>query len=212
MRSLQNVPLSFVLLGLLTLVVGCADNPVAPTALDAGASDSAGAPDASAAKGAPHPYHLVWDTFKDGFSVGAPDAKWFYFGAGPFVGDDGITTTSRSSGLRVVSRGTNATTGEPAFTLSLGQEGSADNPFGLPGTIDHVKWFAHMNAVTPSGIPGFEAVEGQELSCEATMSGETFGTAGHPFGSAVANAEDDFRLATVTMSASTSRRSCTSSS
>jgi hypothetical protein len=146
-------------------------------------------------------YHLVWDQFKDGFSVDGPDAKWFYFAAGPHVGNDGTVTTSRRSGLRVVSSGTNQATGEPAFTLSLGQEGSPDNPFGLPGTVDHVKWLAFMNAATPSGVPGFEAVEGQELSCEATMSGETFGTAGHPFGSAVANAEDDFRLATVTMSA-----------
>ena len=194
---------SLFLLASLVVVAGCTDNPVAPTALDAdaGASALAGAPDASAAQASGRAYHLVWDQFKDGFSVGAPDAKWFYFAAGPFVGDDGIATTSRSSGLRVVSRGTNATTGEPAFTLSLGQEGSADNPLGLPGTVDHVKWFTHMNAVTAAGIPGFEAVEGQVLSCEATMSGETFGTAGHPFGSAVANAEDDFRLATVAMSA-----------
>lgn len=146
-------------------------------------------------------YHLVWDQFKDEFSVGTPDAKWFYFAAGPFVGDDGLVTTSRRSGLRVVASGTNTTTGDPAFTLSLGQEGSVDNPFGLPGTIDHVKWLAFMNATTPSGVPGFEAVEGQVLRCETTMSGETFGTAGHPFGSAVADAEDDLRLAAVTMSA-----------
>ena len=183
------------------LVSGCDSQAPDSAHRVAEAQASADLSDARAVHPSGRAYHLVWDQFKDGFSVGAPDAKWFYFAAGPYVGNDGIATTSRRSGLRVVSSGTNAMTGEPAFTLSLGQEGSADNPFGLPSTIDHVKWLAFMNAATPSGVPGFEAVEGQVLRCEATMSGETFGTAGHPFGSAVANAEDDFRLATVTMSA-----------
>ena len=68
--------------------------------------------------------------------------KWFYFSAGPYVGDDGIVTTS-NKGLEVVSSGKNPITGEPGLsTKTLAQE---EENGGLPGAIDHVKWLAYMN-------------------------------------------------------------------
>jgi hypothetical protein len=138
-------------------------------------------------------YRIVWDDFRDGFTTGTADAKWFYFSFGPFVGNDGIEHTSRRGGLRVVSPGTNPITGRPAFTLTLGQE--AENG-GLPGGLDHVKWLAYANHLATSGVPGFDAVDGHELSCETIVDGRTFGTRFHPFGDAVDDHDDDLRLAT----------------
>lgn len=140
-------------------------------------------------------YRIVWDEFKDGFSVGAPDSKWFHFAAGPYVGDDGVVTTS-NQGLNVVASGTNVDTGQPAFVRTIGQE--EDNG-GLPGSLDHVKWLAYTNHLSSSGVPGFDAVPGQELSCQATVRGQAFGTAGHPFGDAVVDPDDDLRLASVAL-------------
>lgn len=145
-------------------------------------------------------YIAQWDDFRQGFSVGAANSRWFYFSAGPYVGDDGVITTG-SRGLRVASSGTNPTSGEPAFVRTLGQEGSVDNPLSLPGGLDHVKWLAYMNHTASSGFPGFDLVPGQRFSCNAIVGGRTFGTAGHPFGAAVDNANDDARLATVAMNA-----------
>lgn len=138
---------------------------------------------------------VLWDDFSDGFSVNVPDAKWFYFAAGPYVGDDGIVTTAQN-GLRVTSSGVNPATGEPAFVRTLGLE-SVNG--GLPGGLDHVKWLAYMNHLSSHGYPGFDAVMGEELTCEATLSGRTYGTGGHPFGGAVSNPNDDIRLAGVAM-------------
>jgi Family of unknown function (DUF6081) len=136
------------------------------------------------------------DDFSNGFSTQGSDAKWFYFSAGPYVGNDGIESTS-SKGLRVVSPGTNPRTGQPAFTKTLGQEDdSAGNPFGLPGGVDHVKWLVYANHQAPtSGVPGYEATAGQVLSGNARISGRTFGTQGQPFGRAVKAPNDDLRLA-----------------
>lgn len=137
------------------------------------------------------------DDFSNGFSADGPDAKWFYFAAGPYVGNDGIESTS-SKGLRVVSSGSNPRTGKPMFTRTLGQEDDPDgNPNGLPGGVDHVKWLVYTNHQTPSGVPGYEAAEGQELSGRMTVSGRTFGTQAQPFGRAVKNPNDDLRLASV---------------
>jgi hypothetical protein len=137
------------------------------------------------------------DDFRDGFSAQGPDAEYFYFAAGPYVGNDGIESTS-SKGLRVTSSGTNRRTGKPAFIRTLGQEDDGvGNPFGLPGGIDHVKWLVYANHQTPGGISGFEAAPGQELSGQARISGRTFGTQAHPFGRAVKNPNDDLRLASV---------------
>lgn len=146
-------------------------------------------------------FRIVWDNFHDGFTIGTPDAKWFYFAFeqnGTIdIADDGRTTTS-PHGLNVVSRGTNPMTGNPAFTRTMPQE--SDNPFGLPGQLDHYKWLVYMNHRSMRGAPGFDAVAGQELSFEAWISGHTFGTDGHPFGSAIADPEDDLRLAATAMS------------
>lgn len=146
----------------------------------------------------PPPYIDEWDDFRTGFSVGSPDSRWFYFSAGPYVGDDGVITTGHQ-GLRVSSSGTNPTTGKPAFVRTLGQEGSADNPLSLPGGLDHVKWLAYMNHTASSGFPGFDLVPGQRFACSAIVGGRTFGTKNHPFGNSVA--KDDLRLASVAMNA-----------
>jgi hypothetical protein len=141
----------------------------------------------------------VWDDFRGGFSVGTPDAGWFYFQSGPFVGDDGIAATSPAGSLTVRASGTHPGTGQPAFTRTLGQEGAADNPDALPGGLDHVKWLAYMNHLASSGVPGFDAVAGRELAFQTELSGESFGTDGHPFGAAVSDPGDDVRLAAAAM-------------
>jgi hypothetical protein len=137
----------------------------------------------------------MWDDFQHGFSVGSPSATWFYFSAGSYVGDDGIATTS-ASGLRVVAGGTHRQTGEPAFRRTLAQEASND---ALPGSLDHVKWLVYLNHRSARGYPGFDVGPGQTLTCEARLSGRTFGTAAHPFGEAIANPNDDVRLACCAM-------------
>lgn len=137
------------------------------------------------------------DDFSSGFTTEGPEAKWFYFAAGPYVGNDGTETTS-SDGLRVVSSGTNLRTGKPMFTRTLGQEDDIDgNPYGLPGGVDHVKWLAYTTHQTPTGVSGYEANAGEELSGHMQISGRTFGTQGHPFGRAVKTPNDDLRLASV---------------
>lgn len=141
-------------------------------------------------------FRLVWDDFRNGFTIGTDDAKWFYFSSGSYVGDDGIIRTIRD-GLRVFSSGNNPNTGEPAFVRTIAQE--EDNSLGLPGGLDHAKWLVYMNHTASSGFSGFDAIPGQELSCETTILGQTFGTAGHPFGTVVKNPNDDLRLGSVAM-------------
>jgi hypothetical protein len=135
-----------------------------------------------------------WDGFKTGFSVGTPgtNVKWFYFGAGGFVGDDGIETTD-VRGLTVRSKGT--VDGHPAFTNTVAQEAQS----GLPGGFDHVKWLVYMNHFSSGGYPGFDALPGQQLVCQATIGGTSYGNAQHPFGAAVSNPNDDPRLAAMAM-------------
>lgn len=133
---------------------------------------------------------MVWDDFSTGFK----DEAWFYFSAGPYIGNDGNVTTS-NKGLEVVSKGTNPVTGEPAFTRTLAQE--TENG-GLPGAIDHVKWLAYMNHSSTKGFPGFDAASKKVLSFESTLSGRTFGTTNHPFGDAVTD-PNDIRLASFAM-------------
>jgi hypothetical protein len=57
----------------------------------------------------------------------------------------------------------------------------------------------YANHLASTGVPGFDALPGQELSCQATVSGQGFGVAGHPFGGAVVDPEDDLRLASVAL-------------
>jgi hypothetical protein len=138
---------------------------------------------------------VLWDDFSDGFSVNTPDAKWFYFADGSFVGNDGVVSTS-ARGLDVAAGGTNPATGQPAFVSTLAQE---QENGGIPGDLDHVKWLAYMNHTASSGYPGFDAVPGREVACDTWIRGQTFGTANHPFGDAVVDPDDDLRLASVAM-------------
>ncbi|MFD7813864.1 DUF6081 family protein [Streptomyces sp. NPDC059785] len=133
---------------------------------------------------------LFDDDFSGGFGTSGPDARWTHVPFGGGVGEDGTATTS-ARGLRLAASGTNPRTGEPAFTLTLGQH----EPSGLPGGLDHVKWLSYPNRKTPGGLLGFPAEDGRELVHEARMSGTTYGTAGHPFGAAVTDPHDDPRLA-----------------
>lgn len=138
---------------------------------------------------------FLWaDDFSDGFHTEGPGAKWAYVPFGPGVGHDGVPSTS-PRGLRVVPRGTNPRTGEPAFTQTVGQH----EPGGLPGTLDHVKWLAYANQHSSGGLLGFDAEPGHELTCEARLSGAVYGTAGHPFKDAVVRPEDDPRLSMVSL-------------
>ncbi|MFT3776177.1 MAG: DUF6081 family protein [Minicystis sp.] len=59
-----------------------------------------------------------------------------------------------------------------------------------------------MNNQSSKGVVGFDAVPGQELACEARVSGQVFGTHGHPFGhQAVWDPDADPRLGAVATSA-----------
>lgn len=138
---------------------------------------------------------VLWDDFQNGFTVNTEEAKWFYFAAGPYVGNDGIVTTS-TEGLRVVSSGINPTTGQPAFVRTLGQE---EVNGGLAGGLDHVKWLAYMNHLSSGGYPGFDAPSTGELVCETWISGRSYGVGEHPFGDAVVNPNDDLRLGSIAM-------------
>ncbi len=143
-------------------------------------------------------YSLTWDDFSHGFTVGTPTSNWFYFAAGPFVGNDGVLTTS-SKGLYVRAPGSNPNTGLPAFTLTMGQEGSPENPYNFPGGFDHVKWLVYANHGATSGYPGFDAVVGQELKFDTWIGGQSYGNEFNPFGNAVTDPNDDVRLAAPAM-------------
>lgn len=129
---------------------------------------------------------LFRDDFHQGFDAASGSGNWFYFSSPPFVGNDGTETTS-SHGLQVSA---------PQFDLTVAQ----DDPNGLPGGLDHVKWLVYANRFN-GGLPGFAAVPGRELSVEATVSAQTFGTAHHPFSTAVSDPDDDLRLASAALNA-----------
>jgi hypothetical protein len=129
---------------------------------------------------------LFRDDFIHGFDVGSADSNWFYFSAGPFVGNDGIETTG-PHGLRVTA---------DRFHNTVSHQDEAN---GLLGGIDHVKWLVYASRFN-GPIPGFAAEPGRVLSVEATVSAQTFGTEHHPFGDvAVDDPEDDLRLASAAL-------------
>jgi hypothetical protein len=136
---------------------------------------------------------LFEDDFRTGFSAGAPDARWRFVQARADLTANDADVTLDRFGLRLTAPGRNPTTGEPAFTKTVPSE--VDNPGGLPGFVDHAKWIAYVNRQASSGVQGFDAVPGRVLCCDATISGRTYGTAGHPFGDAVRDPDDDLRLA-----------------
>jgi hypothetical protein len=149
----------------------------------------------ASAPAAAHPgYRVVWDDFDQGWSANAPGARWLNFSVGSFVGDDGLVSTAGHQ-LSVVAPGVNPVTHLPAFLKTVGWDEPDLTPF------DHVKWLAVMNHVSSRGVLGFDAVAGQELVCEATVSGQIFGAHQHPFGNAVKDADQDPRLGAVATSA-----------
>lgn len=144
--------------------------------------------------------HLLREDFGSGFAP-APAGPWSLFRydgrlGGSYIADDGVTATSASEGLSVRAAGSNPTTGDPAFTRTMAQED--DNAFGLPGQLDHFKWLAVSSRTAASGWPGYEAPAGRELVTAWSVAGQAFGTAGHPFGAAVPDPDDDLRLGALT--------------
>ena len=127
---------------------------------------------------------LFRDDFHQGFDAASGSGNWFYFSSPPFVGNDGTETTG-AHGLHVSA---------PQFDLTVAQ----DDPNGLLGALDHVKWLVYANRFS-NGVPGFAAESGRELSVEATVSAQTFGTAHHPFGAAITDPDDDLRLASAAL-------------
>ncbi len=141
---------------------------------------------------------ILYDDFRN-FRAGGPGCKWSYFAAEGHVGNAGIEHDS-SDGLRVIADGTNPDSGEPAFSNTVAQEGDRDNPERMSGGLDHVKWLVYSSHESSHGFPGFDAHEQHELAFEMKLGGRTFGTARHPFGAAVDDAEDDIRLASFALS------------
>jgi hypothetical protein len=140
-------------------------------------------------------YTWMWDDFSQGFSADDPySSPWFYAQLGSFVAADGNVTADGTDKLRVASSGANPYTGLPAFTLTLPQDSEAQS--GVPAQLDHAKWVTYMNHPASSGLPGFDAVYGEELACQTWIGGQTHGTEFHPFGIEVQDPQDDVRLAT----------------
>ncbi|WP_306364996.1 DUF6081 family protein [Nocardia sp. CC227C] len=128
----------------------------------------------------------------DDFSSGLTADRWSHAAIGPLMMDDGVVTTA-ADGLRVVAKGVNDVTGEPAFTSTLPRE--EENGYGLTGALDHLKWLAYAKHDPERGLPGFDAEPGWVLTFESWLSGCTYGTALHPFGDTVS--ADDHRLAAI---------------
>ena len=62
-----------------------------------------------------------------------------------------------------------------------------------------MKWMIDTQHRSSNSVPGFDAVPGHELQISMRARGRTFGTAAHPFGSAVTNPDTDLRLASFAM-------------
>jgi hypothetical protein len=125
----------------------------------------------------------VWDDFQNGFTLGAPgsSSKWFYQQVGALVYNDGTPDTDRH-GVHINPLGKNPHTGQPAYTFTAGQEDDpTQNPYGLPGDIDHPKFLAYANHIASTGVPGFDLIPGQEMACEVEMWGENYGVDKDPY-------------------------------
>jgi hypothetical protein len=132
---------------------------------------------------------LFHDDFGGGFDT---TGTWLPQSSGGLPAGDGIPTTS-AAGLTVTPTGTNPVTGEPAFVATAAQ----DDPAG--GTADHVKWLAFPQRTASTGLPGFDIPVTGSLTCSITMSGQSHGVDGNPFGRAVADPHSDVRLAAADM-------------
>ena len=53
--------------------------------------------------------------------------------------------------------------------------------------------------VSSNGVPGFDAVVGEELRINMWVRGQIFGPSAHPFGGGVTDLETDLRLASFAM-------------
>lgn len=138
------------------------------------------------------PYRRVWDDFTVPWK---DNTAWSLLQpADTYTADDGCADPSMGR-LVIHSCGVNHRTGEPAFRNTLSQS------TGWLAAFDHAKWIAVMNNLSSNGLPGFDAVEGQELACEATVSGEVYGIHHHPFHDAVIDPDDDPRLGNAAISA-----------
>jgi hypothetical protein len=130
------------------------------------------------------PTVLLEDDFGSGLDL---SSTWALLSRPPSLfADDGPVSTS-SEGLHVKAAGTNPLTGEPAFTKTV------------PGDSDHVKWMADPQQLSSNSVPGFDAVDGQELRCSMWARGRTFGADRQPFGDAVVDPGADLRLASFAM-------------
>jgi hypothetical protein len=126
---------------------------------------------------------LLAEDFKEGLDL---TRTWALTSIESFTADDGVVSTS-PNGLHVRTASTNPATGEPAFTLAAA------------GELNHLKWMADTQRVSANAYPGFDAVRGEILSCTMWGGGQTFGTAAHPFGTAVTDPQSDLRLASFAM-------------
>ena len=118
------------------------------------------------------PQILMEDDFRQGLDL---TKTWALTRFPPLSSPTTASRQRRISGLHVKAAGTNSLTMEPAFTKTS------------PGEADHVKWMADTQHLSSNSVPGFDAIPGQELRCILWARGRTFGTAAHPFGSAVTN-------------------------
>jgi Family of unknown function (DUF6081) len=130
------------------------------------------------------PEILIEDAFRRGLDL---TDTWAITRLPPRLSaDDGIVSTS-ARGLFVKAAGTNPQTGEPAFSeTSTGED-------------DHVKWMVDTRHLSSNSIPGFDAAVGKEIEISMWARGRTFGTAAHPFGTAVVDPNTDLRLASFAM-------------
>ncbi|MFE0464620.1 DUF6081 family protein [Kitasatospora sp. NPDC058965] len=101
--------------------------------------------------------------FRDGFAAG-PD-RWE---PRPDAADGRATTGP--DGLDVVPAGVDPATGRPAFARPTGPE--------PPSAF--LRWAAVARATASSGLPGFDARDGELLSCSAELAVEVDGTPGVP--------------------------------
>jgi hypothetical protein len=107
-----------------------------------------------------------------------------------------VRVSAVAGNLQVAADGVNPVTGKPAFTFTVPQDSTQN------GIADHGKWIAL--AVPPggagaSGIPGFDARPGTRLTCQTSVTVQTFGTGQQPFGAAVRDPGGDPRLADVAL-------------
>lgn len=140
----------------------------------------------------PVPDSMILGSLTHGFVAGAPGDPWFHVRANTYVTSGGVARPLPGGGLHVASRGVNPRTGLPAFDITLAPESRNG---GIPGANDHAKWLAYMTGQSTTGFPGFDARRGAALSGTARLTGRTFGTELHPFGTAVDDPDLDLRLA-----------------